>query len=87
LGDRVDFKILEGGLAVWVKFLHDDLTELAQHAAKQGVFMMDGNLYNTPDQDHRSTRLGFSALNEVEMAQAAKNKKGETAETKTFIAQ
>jgi len=69
LGDRIAFRKPDGGLNVWVNFQHANLTKLCQQAAKEGVLINDGTLYNTPH-SRNFTRLGFSALNLDEQKRA-----------------
>jgi GntR family transcriptional regulator / MocR family aminotransferase len=53
----VSFKIPEGGMAVWTRFNNAPVAEVAAKAAKIGLHMSDGSLFN-----HNATRLGFASL-------------------------
>jgi GntR family transcriptional regulator/MocR family aminotransferase len=71
LGEAVSFRVPRGGMAVWTVFnqpLH--LPTLAAAAARQGLLLGNGSLYNTGTRDYNATRLGFASLNEAEMQQA-----------------
>ncbi len=71
LGESVSFRVPRGGMAVWTVFnrpLH--LPKLAAAAARQGLLLGNGSLYNTETKDYNATRLGFASLNEAEMHQA-----------------
>ena len=71
LADVVSFRKPEGGMAVWAKFAkHIDLSQLAQKTGKQGLYISAPQKYNTVDQQH--IRLGFAAMNELEIEQGFK---------------
>lgn len=67
--DRISFKKPDGGLNVWVKFHKADLTKLSHQAARRGVIINDGTIYNTKHSKN-FLRLGFSALNLKEQKEA-----------------
>jgi GntR family transcriptional regulator / MocR family aminotransferase len=63
LGDVVDFKKPNGGMAVWAKFDPSvSLPILSEKAAKMGLKMSNGAPYNI-----NATRLGFASTNEEEI--------------------
>lgn len=67
----IDFKIPEGGMAVWSVFDHTvSLPKLSLEVAKKGLKIADGSFYNnevfTPD----GLRLGFASLNETEIVKS-----------------
>lgn len=70
LGDRVSFKIPDGGMSVWTTFPGVDLEGLAERAARKGLVMSDGKIYNTHTTDYNATRLGFASLNLKELERA-----------------
>ncbi|WP_183568064.1 PLP-dependent aminotransferase family protein [Mucilaginibacter sp. SP1R1] len=58
LGNQVQFKIPDGGLAVWTHFDPQiNLTSLAQKALKKGLYFQGENSAATPN----ATRLGFAS--------------------------
>lgn len=67
----IDFKIPEGGLAVWANFNEKiNLTEVAEKALKKGLFIEYGDLYKNEVFTSNGMRMGFASLNEKEMRQA-----------------
>jgi GntR family transcriptional regulator/MocR family aminotransferase len=66
LDGKVSFNIPDGGMNVWTKFHHNNLSKVAAQAAKMGLIMSDGTIYNAMA-NYNSTRLGFASLNETEM--------------------
>jgi GntR family transcriptional regulator / MocR family aminotransferase len=72
LGDRISFKIPDGGMSVWTRFLKDDLTMISRKAFERGLIIRDGTDYDTAKQKFNSVRLGFASLNFKEQMQAVK---------------
>jgi len=70
LGDHVAFKIPDGGMSVWTKFLHADMTKVSKKAYAKGLIIKDGKDYDTPARQYNSVRLGFASLNFKEQVQA-----------------
>lgn len=69
--DSIEYKIPEGGLAVWSMFDKTiDLKKLSQFAGKQGLSIGDGSFYKNDVFDDNGLRLGFASINESEMQQA-----------------
>jgi GntR family transcriptional regulator/MocR family aminotransferase len=66
LGDRIDFKIPEGGMAIWAHFLHNNLPDVVKKAYKEGLILSDGTDYDTGRIKYNSTGLGFASLNTPE---------------------
>lgn len=69
LGDRISFKIPDGGMSVWTTFPGIDIKQLSAKAAQKGLTMSDGNLYNL-NANYSATRLGFASLNLKEQEKA-----------------
>jgi len=69
LGDRITFKVPDGGMSVWTTFIHADLKQVAAKAEKKGLTMSDGRLYNL-FKNYNATRLGFASLNLKEQEKA-----------------
>ncbi len=68
LGDFVDFRLPEGGLAIWATFRAPlDLDRVARHLATRQVGITPGSRYflETPAAD--ALRLGFAALTPAEI--------------------
>jgi GntR family transcriptional regulator/MocR family aminotransferase len=68
LNEVVSFRKPEGGMAVWVVFAPQyPLVKVAALAAKKGLQMNDGSIYNNGDNSINALRIGFSGLNEQEI--------------------
>ncbi len=60
LGDVIDFKVPDGGMAIWAKFDKSiSLIELAPKLAKNGLYLSDGAAYPTEN----ACRMGFASMN------------------------
>ncbi len=67
LGDAIQFKIPDGGMAIWAKF--DDkipLVALSNKVAKKGLYLSNGSVY----EGLNSCRMGFATMNLKEMEEA-----------------
>ncbi len=69
MGSHISFKIPDGGMSVWTKFNKVDLKLVAERAAKKGLLMSDGRIYNT-NAEYNASRLGFASLNLKEQDKA-----------------
>ncbi len=69
LSDKINFKIPEGGMCIWAKFMDADLKKVAEKASKKGLTMNNGETYNRV-KNYNATRLGFSSLNVKELEKA-----------------
>ncbi|NML68544.1 PLP-dependent aminotransferase family protein [Chryseobacterium sp. RP-3-3] len=66
--DVIDFKIPEGGMAVWSVFDQSiSLPKLSWDAGKKGLKIADGSFYNNEIFIPNGLRLGFASLNENEI--------------------
>lgn len=64
----IDFKIPEGGMAVWSVFDPSiSLPKLSMDAGKKGLKIADGSFYNNEVFIPNGLRLGFASLNENEI--------------------
>lgn len=70
LGEQVSFKIPDGGMSVWTKFLRADMVKVALKAHSKGLIIKDGREYDTSARQYNSIRLGFASLNFKEQEQA-----------------
>ena len=70
LGDRVAFKVPDGGMSVWTKFLRADMAKVAPKAYAKGLIIKDGREYDTPARQYNAVRLGFASFNAREQEQA-----------------
>ena len=76
--DQIEFRIPEGGLAVWASFDKNiDLIRLSENALKKGLNIDNGNFYKNESFSSNGLRLGFASLNEKEMVKALGILKGE----------
>ncbi|MCY1524892.1 HTH-type transcriptional regulatory protein GabR [compost metagenome] len=66
--DIIQFKVPEGGLAVWSIFdASINIPELSQRAAVKGLKIADGTFYKNELFEVNGLRLGFAGLNEIEI--------------------
>jgi len=70
LGERVSFKIPNGGMSVWTNFNDIDLKKLSEEAGKKGLEISDGTKYDTLEKKYNSIRMGFAGLNLNEQEEA-----------------
>ncbi len=71
LSDMIDFKIPDGGLAIWAKFNRSiPLPTLAEKLKAQGLILSNGLIHNTSAVLMNATRMGFGWMNEQEAEQA-----------------
>lgn len=69
--DYVDFKIPDGGLAIWSEFDSGiNLERTAENAMKKGLLVSDVNFYKNESFSENSLRMGFASLDEMEMEKA-----------------
>ena len=67
LGNIIDFKIPDGGMAIWAKFGKQfPLTELSKKVASKGLYLSDGSAY----EDLNTCRMGFASMNLREIEEA-----------------
>jgi GntR family transcriptional regulator / MocR family aminotransferase len=67
LGNIINFKIPDGGMAIWTKFDKQfPLTELSKKVAKKGLYLSDGSAYG----DLNACRMGFASMNLKEIEEA-----------------
>jgi GntR family transcriptional regulator/MocR family aminotransferase len=69
--DIIDFKVPDGGLAVWAKFDKSvPLPPLTEKLKAQGLVLSNGLIHNTGTTTLNATRLGFAWMNEKETEKA-----------------
>ena len=69
--DEIEFRIPEGGLAVWSNFdKRIDLIKMSENASKKGLTIDNGNFYKNESFFTNAMRLGFASLEEQEMVKA-----------------
>lgn len=67
LGDIINFKIPDGGMAIWAKFDKQfPLAELAEKAVSKGLYLSNGEAYG----DLNACRMGFASMNLREIEEA-----------------
>jgi GntR family transcriptional regulator / MocR family aminotransferase len=67
-GKYLDYKLPNGGMAVWTNFSPEiNLFKLAQTAQEQGLYLANGTGYSIDNEAINSARMGFANLNESEM--------------------
>jgi GntR family transcriptional regulator / MocR family aminotransferase len=71
LGDIIDFKIPDGGLAIWAKFDKSvPLPSLTEKMRAQGIVLSNGLIHNNSTVSLNATRMGFAWMNEKEAENA-----------------
>jgi GntR family transcriptional regulator / MocR family aminotransferase len=71
LTDIIDFKVPDGGLAIWAKFDPSvPLPPLTEKLKAQGLILSNGLIHNIPPRSLNSTRMGFGWMNEKEAEKA-----------------
>ena len=71
LSDVVDFRIPDGGLAIWARFKKSvPLPPLTEKLRAEGIILSNGLIHNTGKQLLNATRLGFGWMNEREAQKA-----------------
>ncbi|WP_240654784.1 PLP-dependent aminotransferase family protein [Croceicoccus ponticola] len=65
LGDRISFRMPDGGLALWVRF-RGDLDKIEDRASAAGLKFAGSRSYTTRSDAARGLRLGFASLNSEE---------------------
>ncbi|HEY4149392.1 MAG TPA: PLP-dependent aminotransferase family protein [Chitinophagaceae bacterium] len=71
LPDTIDFKIPDGGLAIWAKFHKSvPLPVLCPKLKAQGLILSNGLIHNTTPVSLNATRMGFGFMNEREAKNA-----------------
>jgi GntR family transcriptional regulator / MocR family aminotransferase len=67
LDEIINFRIPDGGMAIWAKFDKQiSLTELSKKVAKKGLYLSDGSAYG----DLNACRMGFASMNLKEIEEA-----------------
>jgi GntR family transcriptional regulator/MocR family aminotransferase len=67
----IDFKIPDGGLAVWAKFDKSiPLPQLTEKLRPQGLILSNGLIHNISTTSINTTRMGFAWMNEKETERA-----------------
>ncbi|WP_254412654.1 MocR-like pyridoxine biosynthesis transcription factor PdxR [Dyadobacter diqingensis] len=76
-GQQIQFKIPEGGLAVWSNFDESiDLAKMSADALKKGLYIGDGSFNQNESFVTNAMRMGFASLDEKEMVRALDILKG-----------
>jgi GntR family transcriptional regulator/MocR family aminotransferase len=71
LSDVIEFRIPDGGLALWAKFNRSvPLPPLKAKLLAQGIILSDGLVHNTTPVSMNTTRMGFAWMNQKESEKA-----------------
>lgn len=70
LGNKISFRIPEGGMSVWTTFHTGRIAEISRMAREKGLMMSDGRFYNQSGYDYNACRMGFASLNQEEQERA-----------------
>ena len=69
--DEIEFRVPEGGLAVWSNFDKKiDLIRMSKDALKKGLNIDNGTFYKNESFSANALRMGFASLEENEMVKA-----------------
>lgn len=72
-GERIEFTLPPGGLAIWVRFINGvNMGELVRAARSQGVKILPGGSFAITDRAIPATRLGFASMNANELDAATR---------------
>ena len=69
LGDDLDFRIPEGGLAVWTTLKNHDLAQFQTHCKHKRIGIPDGSGYFSKPFEKNALRIGFASMNQKEAEQ------------------
>jgi GntR family transcriptional regulator/MocR family aminotransferase len=73
LGNRIEFRIPAGGLALWCRIAPEiDVSEWTKRARAQDLFFNAGSSYFAKPKVQPFIRLGFARMNEAELTEAAR---------------
>ncbi|MBA4850852.1 PLP-dependent aminotransferase family protein [Emticicia sp. BO119] len=73
LGDKIDFKIPDGGMAIWVNYdTSIPLQSLSEKVAKQGLYLANGQTYKEENPTLNACRMGFASMNQKETEDAVR---------------
>jgi GntR family transcriptional regulator/MocR family aminotransferase len=71
LADVIDFKVPDGGLAIWARFNKTvPLPPLTEKLKAQGLILSNGLIHNNSSNLLNATRIGFAWMNEKESENA-----------------
>jgi GntR family transcriptional regulator / MocR family aminotransferase len=71
LQDVIDFRVPDGGLAIWAKFEKSvPIPPLTEKLRTRGIILSNGLIHNTSATTLNSTRMGFAWMNEREAEKA-----------------
>jgi GntR family transcriptional regulator/MocR family aminotransferase len=71
LGDTIEFKVPDGGLALWARFDPAvPLPPLSEKMREQGFILSSGLIHNVTSKSLNSTRMGFAWMNPEEADRA-----------------
>lgn len=73
LADKIDFKIPDGGMAIWAKFDPAiPLAVLSDIVAARGLYLANGETYTIEIPTMNACRMGFAGMNQQETEDAVK---------------
>jgi GntR family transcriptional regulator/MocR family aminotransferase len=73
LPDIIEFKVPDGGLAIWARFHKSvPLPPLSANLKAQGLILSNGLIHNNSAVSLNATRMGFAWMNEKEAENAVK---------------
>ncbi|PLK42680.1 PLP-dependent aminotransferase family protein [Emticicia sp. TH156] len=73
LGDVIQFRIPDGGMAIWAQFAQDiPLGTLSEKVASYGLYLANGQTYADEKPDINACRMGFAGMNQKETEDAVR---------------
>ncbi|MGI3899291.1 MAG: PLP-dependent aminotransferase family protein [Janthinobacterium lividum] len=76
IGDVIDFRLPDGGLAFWLTFNDlEDLDRLEERAKEVALTFLPSRCFSGRDDGPRGIRIGFAGLNDAEMHEAVRRLK------------
>jgi len=70
LGEKISFKIPDGGMSVWTAFPGTNLEKVSSKAFEMGLIIKDGTEFDIGSIKYNSVRMGFASLNLDEQTKA-----------------
>jgi GntR family transcriptional regulator/MocR family aminotransferase len=71
LPHAVEFRVPDGGMALWARFDPSlPLAVLSEKAARKGLYLSSGSIYDPTGKGPNATRMGFAAMNPEELERA-----------------
>ncbi len=70
LGEKISFRIPDGGMSVWTAFPGVNLEKVSSKSYEKGLIIKDGKEFDTGRKKYNSIRMGFASLDLREQTKA-----------------